>query len=35
MHGDFYFHNDPKLITRVGALPVREPKADDFDLVSV
>ncbi len=34
MHGDFYFHNDPKLITRVGALPVREPKADDFDVVS-
>jgi hypothetical protein len=34
MHGDFYFHNDPKLITKVGTLPVREPKADDFDVVS-
>ena len=33
MHGDFYFHNDPELVTRIGALPVREPEAEDYDLV--
>jgi len=34
MHGDFYFRNEAKLITKVGALPVREPDADDYDIVA-
>lgn len=34
MHGDFYFRNEAKLITKVGRLPVRESDADDYDIVS-
>lgn len=34
LHGVFHFDNDPELLTRVTDLPVREPEADDFDVMA-
>lgn len=34
MNGNFYFRNEAKLSTKVGALLVREPDADDYDIVA-
>ncbi len=32
--GDFRIDNEPRLLTQVAALPIRDPEADDFDVLA-
>lgn len=34
LHRGFRFDNEPHLLTQVAALPIRDPEADDFDVIT-